>query len=76
MRTQMRTQLLIRVAALFLSTRTAHAADICYEVLKTPDNFLAMREHPTTKSKITWALREDDDDARACIAATQSSAAN
>jgi hypothetical protein len=65
--------LLAGVAALFLATGTAHAADICYEV--PPDNFLATREHPTTKSKITWALREDDD-ARACIAATQSSAAN
>jgi hypothetical protein len=67
----MKTQFLIGIAALFLATGTAHAADICYEVLQTPDNFLATREHPTAKSKIIWGLREDDD-APACIAATQS----
>src|SRR5262249_13434920 len=38
----------------------AHAADTCYEVLETSDNFLAMRWRPTTRSGIVWALRQGE----------------
>jgi hypothetical protein len=48
------------VAALFLAIGAAHADDTCYEVLRTPDNFLAMRGEPTAKSKMIGALREGD----------------
>ena len=61
----MKKALLTGVAALFVTScqaplRTAHAADICYEVQKTPDKFVALREHATTKSKVVWVLREGD----------------
>jgi hypothetical protein len=49
------------LALLALATPAlAHATDICYEVLETPDNFLAIRWDPTAKSKMIEALREGD----------------
>jgi hypothetical protein len=44
----MKKTFLTGIAALLLTTGTAHAAyDECAVVLKTPDGFLALREKPT-----------------------------
>lgn len=51
--------LLVGISVLLLSG-AAHATDACYVVQETPDNFLAMRYEPTTRSKINWALRNGD----------------
>src|SRR5947209_14623171 len=57
----MKKTLLTGIAALFLATGTAHAAyDECAVVLKTPDGFLAMREKPTIRSKITRKLHRGE----------------
>jgi hypothetical protein len=56
----MKKLLVASIAALFLATGTAYGADTCYVVQETPDNFLAMRWHPTTKSRIVWVLRPGD----------------
>jgi hypothetical protein len=49
--------LITSVAALLLATGAASAHTDCFVVKKTPDGFLALREKPTTKSKIIATLR-------------------
>jgi hypothetical protein len=52
---------LASVAALFLTTGTAHAVyDDCAVVLRTPDGFLALREKPSAKSKIILKLQRSE----------------
>jgi hypothetical protein len=48
------------IAAIVMLTTAAHAQRACFEKRQTDDNFLAVRERPTTKSKIVWALRENE----------------
>jgi hypothetical protein len=57
-------KLLIIAAALLalvsIAPAYARADHVCYEVLETSDNFLAMRWRPTTKAGILWALRQGE----------------
>jgi Bacterial SH3 domain len=54
----MKKVLLASIAALLMATSAAHTdTEFCVVVRKTPDGFLALREKPTTKSKIIATLR-------------------
>jgi hypothetical protein len=54
----MKKLLLTSIAVLFLAMGTAHAAELCGAVKKTPDGFLALREAPVAQSKMIAKLFE------------------